>query len=86
MLVGGARLNEEIAIACHHCGAVDVRNLGWVQVHWNFQCRRCGGLSRLDKDRLSLILAGRKPVGSEPATEGQPELRPDDDSGETHGR
>ena len=54
-------MTEEIAVVCRHCGAIAVKNLGWVQAHRDFRCERCGGVSKLDKDRLSLILAGRKP-------------------------
>ena len=58
-------LPEEITLVCRHCGGRTVSNLYWVQAHWAFLCRHCGETSRLDKDRLSLVLAGRNADATE---------------------
>ena len=55
-------ITEDITLVCRHCGAETVKHLGWVQAHRNFQCEHCGRVSKLDKDWLSLALAGRKPA------------------------
>jgi hypothetical protein len=53
-------MTEEISLACRHCRGAAVSSLSWAQAHRYFRCRRCGRLSTLDKDRLSLVLAGRE--------------------------
>jgi DNA-directed RNA polymerase subunit RPC12/RpoP len=54
-------LTEEISLVCRHCGGPVVSSLSWAQAHRHFRCPRCGRLSTLDKDRLSLVLAGQTP-------------------------
>jgi hypothetical protein len=60
-------LTEEISLTCRHCSGAAVSTVSWAQAHRYFRCQHCGRLSRLDKDRLSLALAGREaPAAADP--------------------